>query len=321
MSEKFCIKRDDCNSDYFRNIRKMRHSTRTCDVTLLSRDNRDISAHKDVLKSGGDYFLSILRFYHEPHPVIKVNEATKDELNLVLDFLYNGKVLVSHEYLETFIKLGHTFKLKGMVDEKYSVDLDDPESKEEEDRHNVDLGLNGENGIKMEWNGKRIRTYHTSGERKDLGKDKYLTKKWKQMLKPSSTSGESQEKKSLEQLKDLCFPVQSINVPQGQTILEKDGRPDYTILYQYYRITKLELRNKSLTLFGKAINSGWYECHVCGRESQRFSHMEEHVQLHMENLEFTCTGTGCGRTFKASSGHRQHLSKRQCPAYGGSRML
>ena len=289
MSDKFCIKRDDWNSDYFRNIRKMR-----CDVTLLSSDNRDISAHKDVLNCGGEYFLSILRFYHEPHPVIKVNEATKDELNLVLDFLYNGKVLVSQEYLETFIKLGHTFKLKGMVDEKYSVDLDDSESKDEEDRHNVDLNLNGENGIKMEWNGKRIRTYYTSGERKDQGKDMSLTKKWKQMLEPTSTSGESQG---------------------------KDGRPDYTISYKYNHITKHELRINSLTLFGKAINSGWYECHVCGRESQRYGHMEEHVQIHMENLEFTCTGAGCGRTFKASSGHRQHLSKRQCPAYGGSRML
>ena len=55
--------------------------------------------------------------------VIKVDQATRDELNHVMDFIYNGQVLVSQEQLETFIKLGHLFKLKGMVDEKYSVDL------------------------------------------------------------------------------------------------------------------------------------------------------------------------------------------------------
>ena len=288
MSDKFCIKRDDWNSDYFRNIRKMR-----CDVTLLSSDNRDVSAHKDVLNCGSQYFLPILRLkHHEPHPVIKVNEATKDELNLVLDFLYNGKVLVSQEYLETFIKLGHTFKLKGMVDEKYSVDLYDPESKEEDDRHTVSFGPNGENGIKMEWNGIRIRAgaYYTSGE--------------------------SQEgKKSLKELKDLCFPVKSINVPQGRKIMEtrKDGRPDYTISYKFKPLTKYELRIISMTLYGKTID-GRAQCHVCGKE-QKQNHLEEHVQVHMDNLEFTCTGAGCGRTFKGSTGHRQHLSKRQCTAY------
>ena len=272
MSEKFCIKRDDWNSDYFRNIRKMR-----CDVTLLSSDNRDVSAHKDVLNCGSQYFLPILRLkHHEPHPVIKVNEATKDELNLVLDFLYNGKVLVSQEYLETFIKLGHTFKLKGMVDEKYSVDLNT--SVEDEDIDCVViLGLDD---VKK------------SPERKDI----------------FSCARETPKSEVKEELEHFSSEVHE-RIERKKIV---GGRPDYTIVYRGKLTSKHELKT-ILNFYFSTTKIGLFKCNHCTRNASNVSHIREHVQSHMQNLYFVCDG--CKKQLPSSNRHRQHLNTGKCFAY------
>ena len=51
-----------------------------------------------------------------------------------------------------------------------------------------------------------------------------------------------------------------------------------------------------------------YNCTKCGYKTKRLCHMKDHVQKHIEGLEYPCNI--CKRTFKSSPSFREH--KRRC---------
>ena len=276
MPEKFCIKRDDS----FRSMNKMRHDRGSYNVTLLSRDNRVVSGHRDILMINSDHFQKILKVRREePHPVVKVDQATRDELNLVMDFIYNGQVLVSQEQLETFIKLGHLFKLKGMVDEKYSVDLNTSVSVEDEDIDCVViLGLD---------------EVKKSPERKDI----------------FSCAREPPKSEVKEELEHLSSAEVHERIERKKIV---GGRPDYTIVYRGKLTSKHELKS-ILNAYFSTTEIGLFKCNYCRRDASNVSHIREHVQSHMQKLYFVCNG--CKKQLPSSNRHRQHLNTGKCSAY------
>jgi len=258
-------------------MNKMRHDRGSYNVTLLSRDNRVVSGHRDILMLNSDYFQKILKVRREePHPVIKVDQATRDELNLMMDFIYNGQVLVSQEQLETFIKLGHLFKLKGMVDEKYTVDLNT--SVEDEDIDCVViLGLDDVN-----------QDVKRSPERKDI---------FSYAREPNQSVKED--------LQDFSSEVYE-RIERKKII---GGRPDYTIVYRGKLTSKHELKFILMEYYSTT-EVGLFKCNVCAKDASNSSHIREHVQSHMDDLYFVCDG--CGKQLKTAARHRSHLSLGKC---------
>ena len=51
-----------------------------------------------------------------------------------------------------------------------------------------------------------------------------------------------------------------------------------------------------------------YNCTKCGYRTKRLCHIKDHVQKHIEGLEYPCNI--CKRTFKSSPSFREH--KRRC---------
>ena len=115
MSEKFCLKWNDFQSNVTSAFSLLRTKTNFQDVTLVSDDHKQISAHRVVLAASSEYFNNILSQNSHSHPLLCLDGIKFYELNNVLDYIYNGEVNVYQEDLERFLQIAHKLQLQGLL--------------------------------------------------------------------------------------------------------------------------------------------------------------------------------------------------------------
>ena len=86
-----------------------------CDVTLVSDDPQPVAvrAHQAVLSSVSDVFRSLLLSNSDPSPVIHLQGTTEQDVKMLVEFMYKGKVNPSN--LKTFLELAKHLKFKQEV--------------------------------------------------------------------------------------------------------------------------------------------------------------------------------------------------------------
>ena len=118
MNEKFCLKWNDFQTNVSNTFRKLRTSDNFYDVTLVSDDHQQVSAHKVVLSSSSEYFKSILTTNKHSHPMLCLNDVNTGDLMNILDFIYNGEIQIHQEQLDHFLNIAQRFQLQGLIQEK-----------------------------------------------------------------------------------------------------------------------------------------------------------------------------------------------------------
>ena len=116
MSEKFSLKWNDFQSNISKTFGSVRTEEYLCDVTLVSDDSRQVSAHKLVLSACSEYFKDIFRKNQKHnHLLLCLDGITSNDLTNVLDYIYNGEVLVFQDDLDRFLEMAQKFKLDGLL--------------------------------------------------------------------------------------------------------------------------------------------------------------------------------------------------------------
>ena len=109
-------------NDFFSNVTKtfskLRKEEDFYDVTLVTDDQKQMSAHKVVLSSCSEYFKHILKQNNHSHPLICLEGIKSNELTNILDYAYNGEVNIQQDDLERFLFVAHRFKLEGLISEE-----------------------------------------------------------------------------------------------------------------------------------------------------------------------------------------------------------
>ena len=137
--EKFCLKWNDFHSNVSKSFRFFRNEDYLHDVTLVSEDHKQISAHKLVLSACSEYFKDIFRNNIKPgyHHLLCLDGINSDDLNNIMDYIYNGEVQIFQENLDRFLTIAQKFKLEGLMgnDESHQNDHGESEvhTKPEED--------------------------------------------------------------------------------------------------------------------------------------------------------------------------------------------
>ena len=131
MSEKFCIKRDDYETSITKSVSRLRHDKGTFDVTLVGNDGKQTLAHRNILSLNSDYIKELLMRNASPFPLIRIPLVNSEDLSDILDFIYHGMILLDMEDMESFINNSKKLKVKGMVNDTYSVDLQVAENEED----------------------------------------------------------------------------------------------------------------------------------------------------------------------------------------------
>ena len=72
MSENFSLRWTEFQVNASNSFRKLRNTEDFFDVTLVSDDQKQISAHKVVLSASSEYFKNVLRGNTHSHPMLDV---------------------------------------------------------------------------------------------------------------------------------------------------------------------------------------------------------------------------------------------------------
>jgi len=97
------------------------------DVTIACDDDQ-VDAHKVVLSAASPVFENILKRNPHDHPLIYLKGTNKEQVELLLKFIYSGETEVPEKILNDFLVLAETFSVKGLSED---AKLNDKEEKTE----------------------------------------------------------------------------------------------------------------------------------------------------------------------------------------------
>ena len=98
--EKFCLKWNDFQTNVSRTFSSLRQEAHLFDVTLVSDDEQHIAAHKLVLSTSSEFFKNIIKKAKHSNPLIYLSGFKSKDLILVMDYIYQGEVLIYQEDLD-----------------------------------------------------------------------------------------------------------------------------------------------------------------------------------------------------------------------------
>ena len=123
MEEKFSLKWDHFHSNASKSFSVLRNADYLHDVTLVSDDHKQMSAHKLVLSACSEYFKDIFKNNDKNlHPLLCLEGTTSRDLQNILDYVYNGEAQVYQDNLDRFLEMAQRFKLQGLLTENRGED-------------------------------------------------------------------------------------------------------------------------------------------------------------------------------------------------------
>ena len=121
MSEKYCLKWNDFHSNIGKSFKSLRYEDDLFDVTLVSDDHSQVSAHRLVLSSCSEYFKNIFKHNKHSHPLLCLEGVTSQDLNNILEYIYNGEIRIYRDYLTRFLDVAQRFKLEGLREDQKTI--------------------------------------------------------------------------------------------------------------------------------------------------------------------------------------------------------
>ena len=117
MSEKFSLKWIDFHSNVSKSFGLFRNEDYLHDVTLVSDDHKQVSAHKLVLSACSGYFKEIFKNNNKPnaHTLLCLDGISANDLQNIMDYIYKGEVLICEENLERFLSVAQRLTLDGLI--------------------------------------------------------------------------------------------------------------------------------------------------------------------------------------------------------------
>ena len=135
MSEKFCLKWNDFHSNVSQSFGLFRNEDYLHDVTLVSDDHKQVSAHKLVLSASSEYFKSIFKNSSniQARHLVCLDGISSNDLNNIMDYIYNGEVQIFQENLDRFLSVAQRLKLEGLMGNEDTQQHEEPILRKQED--------------------------------------------------------------------------------------------------------------------------------------------------------------------------------------------
>jgi len=113
--EKFSLKWNDFQSTVSGSFKTLRKEEDFFDVTLVSDDETQISAHKLVLSACSSFFKNILKRNNHSHPLVYLSGVNSIDLGFILNYIYEGEVNIYQEQLDNFLNVAQKLKIEGLM--------------------------------------------------------------------------------------------------------------------------------------------------------------------------------------------------------------
>ena len=288
MSDKFSLKWRDFETNVSSSFRLLRTDDDFSDVTLVSSDHQQLSAHKLVLSSCSEYFKNILRRSKHPNPLLCLEGISSEELNNIMDYIYNGKVQIYQENLQRFMEIAVRFQLDGLIRGDTNFGESNINGQSSDSSNEVDEWLSEEKELPVSIQEDTFFSNTEKSPTKKMSKTDFIESNTNcQSSKPSNEVDEWL-------LEEKELPV----------IIQEDTVVSYTEKARRYAPKNKKIQNfvcdfKNTEELDKRIfkllerdSDGMWRCTVCSKVSTRVGHMKHHVETHIEGLSFPCSYCG-----------------------------
>jgi len=115
--EAFCLKWNDFQESISSSLGGLLHCSDLQDVTLQC-GQQSLQCHRLVLAACSDWFRQIFKTVNSTnnkHPVIVLWDAAARDMEMLLNFMYNGVVNVKQEHLNSFLALAERLSVRGLT--------------------------------------------------------------------------------------------------------------------------------------------------------------------------------------------------------------
>ena len=115
MSEKFCLKWNDYQSNWNMSLSDLHKNNDFSDVTLISDDKVKFSAHMVLLSSCSNVFKFILKSNTHSNSLLFLGGVSSVNLGFILDYIYHGEVKIFQEQLDSFLEIAQKLEIEGLL--------------------------------------------------------------------------------------------------------------------------------------------------------------------------------------------------------------
>ena len=113
--ETFCLKWNDFQANVASSFKKLKDEKDFFDVTLVTEDEKFVSAHKVVLSASSEFFKNILKKSTHASPMIFLSGVTSTDLQGIMDYIYEGQVQLLENDLGNFLNVAKKLKIEGLL--------------------------------------------------------------------------------------------------------------------------------------------------------------------------------------------------------------
>jgi len=128
--DKFCLKWGEFETNIRESFRTLRGEERLFDVTLATDDGQHMQAHKTILSAGSHFFSDIFMKSNHTNMLIYLKGISYVEVKHVIDFIYDGEVLVTQDDITKFLEAAQELKLKGLQGYLDGIGKDESETQQ-----------------------------------------------------------------------------------------------------------------------------------------------------------------------------------------------
>ena len=172
--EKYSLRWEKFEANVAKSYRELRFEEDFFDVTLVSDDLQQVSAHKLVLSACSEYFKTVLKQSKHQHPMLCLDGVSFSNLNSILDYIYNGETQIERVNLKQFLAVAEKLKVEGLKKEEEEVEAENSYS---EDVVDMDIPVEEQSvGLQEEVKPKRVKTLSKKERNKIRVSDKQVIK-------------------------------------------------------------------------------------------------------------------------------------------------
>ena len=320
------FKWNDFGTNVTKSFDRLRDQEAFYDVTLVSDDQKKLSAHKVILSSGSEYFRNILTSHtRHPHPLLCLDGVSFTELNYIIEYIYRGEVRVGQTDIVKFLKLAQKFGIEGILqDDNQRVEFNDSSAKSATSQGpstDVFDRIDKYFEKKAEEN---IRRKELEEDMKDI-KDNEEEKKddWFKISDYSSEESSALvpyvdiEESDSEMIEDDLVAEEPTEEQTPKTE-ETSKRKKRGVAKKYEHGVKIkvthenveEIFQQNITYHDDAYVKDRWRCEICMKTARNKHQLKDHMELHFTGLEFKCTASDeCGQVFPTRNILRVHVFK------------
>ena len=97
-------------------LNMLRRQDYLCDVTLVTKDDKEFKAHRNVLSAASPFFCKLLQsdMKENREGIVRFEEISGAVMKDVLEFIYTGTVKVTQENSEDLVAAANYFLIPGL---------------------------------------------------------------------------------------------------------------------------------------------------------------------------------------------------------------